>query len=90
MKRIGFHPLAAAAAIVAGTLVSLAAAPAFAQANIDKLKQMKVSGTDADIPTVAQTGKNASLLRDNLKNIKLLPGFKIDLYAVVPDARSIA
>ena len=90
MKRIGFHPLAAAAAIVAGTLVSLAAAPAFAQANIDKLKQMKVSGTDADIPTVAQTGKNASLLRDNLKNIKLPPGFKIDLYAVVPDARSIA
>lgn len=90
MKRIGFHPLAAAAAIVAGTLVAVAATPAFAQANIDKLKQMKVSGTDPDIPTVSQGGKTAEQLRQNLKKIKLPDGFKIDLYAVVPDARSIA
>jgi len=58
--------------------------------NIEKLKQMKVSGTDANIPTVPQTGKNADQLRENLKRIKLPPGFKIDLYAVVPDARSMA
>ena len=67
------------------------AGPAQAQVqNIDKLKQMKVSGTDPNIPLVPQTGKNADQLRENLKRIKMPPGFKIDLYAVVPDARSIA
>lgn len=58
--------------------------------NIEKLKEMKVSGTDPNIPTVEQTGKNADQLRENLKRIKLPPGFKIDLYAVVPDARNMA
>lgn len=82
--RIG--PLALAAAATA----LFAASAALAQDNLDKLKQMKVSGTDPDIPTVLQGGKNADLLRDNLRKIKLPPGFRIDLYAVVPDARSIA
>jgi glucose/arabinose dehydrogenase len=78
-------------AAVALLLTLAAALPASAQMqNIDKLKQMKVSGTDANIPTVPQTGKNADQLRENLKRIKLPPGFKIDLYAVVPDARMIA
>ncbi|MEO5697051.1 MAG: sorbosone dehydrogenase, partial [Burkholderiaceae bacterium] len=80
------------------TVLSAAVATAFlivgaaqAQApNIEKLKQMKVSGTDPNIPTVAQTGKNADQLRENLKRVKLPPGFKIDLYAVVPDARMMA
>jgi glucose/arabinose dehydrogenase len=65
--------------------------PAFAQApNIEKLKQMKVSGTDLNIPPVPQTGPNADAIRQNLKRIKLPPGFRIDLYAVVPDARHMA
>ena len=89
MKSASFTSLAVAATLAATTF-ALTASPALAQADIDKLKQMKVSGTDPDIPTVLQTGKNANLLRDNLKNIRLPPGFKIDLYAVVPDARSIA
>ena len=80
---LALSTLAAAAALLTGTLVN-------AQTNIDKLKQMKVSGTDVNIPTVAQTGKNADQLRENLKRIKLPTGFKIDLYAVVPDARSMA
>lgn len=77
------------------TLTALATAAALLSAtagaqNIEKLKQMKVSGTDPSIPMVAQTGKNADQLRANLKNITLPAGFKIDLYAVVPDARSMA
>ncbi|MEO5699450.1 MAG: PQQ-dependent sugar dehydrogenase [Casimicrobiaceae bacterium] len=75
------------------SLVCLASFPVQAQtsdANLEKLKQMKVSGTDPNIPSVAQTGKNADLLRENLKRIKLPAGFKIDLYAVVPDARMMA
>ena len=51
---------------------------------------MKVSGVDPSMPPVPQTGKNADAIRENLKRIKLPPGFKIDLYAVVPDARHMA
>jgi glucose/arabinose dehydrogenase len=69
---------------------SLAAAPTYGQTNIEKLKQMKVATTDLNIPLVPQTGKNADQIRENLKQIKLPPGFKISLYAVVPDARHMA
>src|SRR5581483_11011849 len=58
--------------------------------NLEKLKQFKVSGTDLNIPPVPQTGKNADAIRENLKRVKLPPGFKIELFAVVPDARHMA
>jgi glucose/arabinose dehydrogenase len=60
------------------------------QQNIEKLKQMKVSGVDLNIPPIPQTGKNADAIKENLKRVKLPPGFKIDLYAIVPDARHMA
>jgi glucose/arabinose dehydrogenase len=63
---------------------------ASAQANLDKLKQMKVATTDLNIPVVAQTGANAEAIKNNLKKVKLPPGFKISLYAIVPDARHMA
>ncbi len=73
------------------TAALLAAGPVQAQApNIENLKQMKVSGVDPSMPPVPQEGKNAAALRENLKRIKMPPGFKIDLYAVVPDARHMA
>ena len=40
-----------------------------------------------DLP---QDGRKADAIRANLKQIKLPPGFKIDLYAIVPDARHMA
>ncbi|HET6719147.1 MAG TPA: PQQ-dependent sugar dehydrogenase [Rhodocyclaceae bacterium] len=58
--------------------------------NIDKLKQFKVSGVDLNIPPVAQGGAKAEAIRANLKRVKLPPGFRIDLYAIVPDARHLA
>ena len=75
--------LAAAAMVCVATSAS-------AQANLEKLKQMKVATTDLNIPLVPQTGKNADAIKANLKRIKLPPGFSIDLYAVVPDARHMA
>ncbi|MDO9284016.1 MAG: PQQ-dependent sugar dehydrogenase [Aquabacterium sp.] len=80
------HPLrlAAVAALTCAT-----ALPATAQ-NIEKLKQMKVATTDLNIPVVPQTGRNADAIRANLKRVKLPPGFSIDLFAVVPDARHMA
>jgi glucose/arabinose dehydrogenase len=58
--------------------------------NLQKLQQMKVATTDLNIPLVPQTGRNADAIRENLKRVKLPPGFKIDLYAIVPDARHMA
>lgn len=79
-------PLHLAAVAVLSCAVAL---PAAAQ-NIEKLKQMKVATTDLNIPLVPQTGKNADAIRANLKRVKLPPGFSIDLFAVVPDARHMA
>ncbi|MCK9685034.1 PQQ-dependent sugar dehydrogenase [Scleromatobacter humisilvae] len=77
-------------ALTAAALATLATSPATAQSNMDKLKQMKVASSSLDIPLVPQTGKNADAIRANLKRVKLPPGFRIDLYAVVPDARHMA
>ena len=81
--------LLTAGAIASALLVTLLPQAA-AQQNIEKLKQMKVSGVDPNMPPVPQTGANADAIRENLKRIKLPPGFKIALYAVVPDARHMA
>ena len=84
MKRT-WKATAVAVALAVGSIM-----PAVAQQNIEKLKQMRASGTDPNIPSVPQSGKNADALRENLKRIKLPPGFKIELFAIVPDARHMA
>ena len=60
------------------------------EVNLQKLQQMKVATTDLNLPVVPQSGRNADAIRENLKRVKLPPGFKIDLYAMVPDARHMA
>jgi glucose/arabinose dehydrogenase len=80
-------PLGIAVAALALALPMIASAQ---QQNIENLKQMKLSGVDASLPPVAQEGRNAEAIRANLKRIKLPPGFRIDLYAIVPDARHMA
>ncbi|MDH4052244.1 MAG: PQQ-dependent sugar dehydrogenase [Rubrivivax sp.] len=75
---------------LAGAALLALSMPALAQQNIEKLKQMKVATTDLNIPVVPQTGKNADAIRENLKRVRMPPGFKIDLFAVVPDARHMA
>ncbi|MBK4737747.1 PQQ-dependent sugar dehydrogenase [Noviherbaspirillum sp. DKR-6] len=58
--------------------------------NLQRLEGFRSTGASLTMETVPQTGARADALRSNLKNIKLPPGFKIDLYAVVPDARHMA
>jgi glucose/arabinose dehydrogenase len=59
--------------------------------NQSKLQNMQATGTAmAAFNFVPQTGANADQLRKNLEQIKLPPGFKINLYAIVPDARHMA
>lgn len=78
--------------LVAALAATAMASPVLAQAarNLEQLKQMRVSGTDLNIPTVPQEGRNADAIRANLKRVKLPPGFRIELFAVVPDARHMA
>jgi glucose/arabinose dehydrogenase len=79
--------LLACALLLAG---AAQAQPAAGPGNIEKPKQFKVAGTDLNIPPVPQEGRNANAIRDNLQRVKLPPGFKIGLFAVVPDARHMA
>jgi glucose/arabinose dehydrogenase len=67
---------------------SQAAPPA--ASTLEKMKSFKVATTDLNIPPVPQGGANAAAIKENLKKVKLPPGFKIDLFAIVPDARHMA
>ena len=75
------------------SLVSLAAliaaTPALAQTNLEKLGAFKTTGV-TEFEVVEQGGEYAAGIREILKRINLPSGFKIDLYAVVPDARHMA
>jgi glucose/arabinose dehydrogenase len=67
------------------------AMPAHAQDNMQKLTNMQTTGTgSAAFNYVPQDDEYAAQLRKNLEQIKLADGFKINLYAVVPDARHMA
>jgi glucose/arabinose dehydrogenase len=74
----------------AWAVATACAFPAAQAQNIEKLKQFKVSGTDLNIPVVPQEGRNAAAIRENLKRIKMPAGFKIELFAIVPDSRHMA
>jgi len=83
----GLLGAAAAAALLAVTpAVAQSASP---DRNLDTLGAFKATGA-TDIPTVPQNGRKAEAIRKHLTKIKLPSGFKIGLYALVPDARHIA
>jgi hypothetical protein len=73
------------AGLLAGTILS---APVLAQHNMDKLANMQ--RTDAIFTFIEQEGEHADALRDILQYINLPDGFEVSLYAVSPDARSMA
>ena len=74
------------------TVALIFASAANAQSNnLQTLQQFQATGTGSTaFEMVAQQGEYADQLRKNLENVKLPDGFKISLYAVVPDARHIA
>jgi glucose/arabinose dehydrogenase len=85
---------------VAVSLVALClgAAPVLAQTQtqtqtqdpLSKLEKVQTTGYGLKFQMVEQGGPNAEAIRKNLEQVKLPPGFKIDLYAIVPDARHMA
>ncbi len=83
-----------ALSVIASAGAVLMAFPALAQqptaGNLEKLSKFQSTGTPLEIPQIPQQGPKADQIRKNLQQIKLPPGFKIDLYALVPDARHMA
>ena len=74
--------------------LALSAGMATAQAadvpdNLEKLSNFQSTGV-TDFTFVDQTGDFAEGIKRNLERITMPPGFKIELYAVVPDARHMA
>lgn len=76
--------------LACGTLASPILAQGAAQDNVQKLMNMSTTGASLNIETVEQSGTKADAIKRNLESVKLPPGFKIALYAVVPDARHMA
>lgn len=60
---------------------------ALAQANFDKMLGFKSAGAGLEFPTVPQEPTCIAQLRKNLERGKPPPGFKIDVFAIVPAAR---
>ncbi|NNE23313.1 MAG: sorbosone dehydrogenase, partial [Rhizobiales bacterium] len=83
---MSFKGLLSAAAALALMAVT---GPASAETNLEKLGKFQTTGV-TEFQFIEQTGANANAIRKNLERIKMPSGFKIDLYAVVPDARHMA
>ena len=70
-------------------VLALMAAPALSQSNLEKLGSFKVTGTKEHV-FVDQSAAEGDSIRSVLEGIKLPEGFKIEIYALVPDARHMA
>jgi glucose/arabinose dehydrogenase len=57
--------------------------------NLEKLGKFQTTGT-TEFTVIPQGGDNAKAIKKTLERIKLPSGFKIGLYAIVPDARHMA
>jgi glucose/arabinose dehydrogenase len=75
-------------ASAAATIFAISSA-AHAQTNLEKLGQFKTTGV-TEFTVIDQGGARAESIRNMLKRVNLPSGFKIDLYAIVPDARHMA
>ncbi|MBL3571035.1 sorbosone dehydrogenase [Rhodovulum sulfidophilum] len=80
--------------LIGAAVAAVLAVPAFAQGadvpdNLERLGNFQTTGT-TDFTYVPQEGAFADGIRKTLERITLPEGFRIGLYAVVPDARHMA
>jgi glucose/arabinose dehydrogenase len=61
-----------------------------AQTNLEKLGSVQTTGTSFADKLIDQGGPKAAQIKKNLESINLPDGFKISLYALVPDARHMS
>ncbi|MGC9369130.1 MAG: PQQ-dependent sugar dehydrogenase [Paracoccaceae bacterium] len=81
-------------ALLCAAAASLLSSPVLAQSadvpdNLEKLSNFQTTG-ETEFTFVEQDGDFAEGIKKNLERITLPDGFKIGLYAVVPDARHMA
>jgi glucose/arabinose dehydrogenase len=81
--------LAAVSTVALASAVSAQPAAQPPTSNLEKLMSFQSTGTTEPKP-IPQEGRRADAIRRNLEKVKLPQGFKIDLYALVPDARHMA
>lgn len=74
-------------ALAVNALLLAGVQTALAQTALEKMQGLQATGTSFADEGVPQTGSSVDSIRANLANINLPDGFKIDLYARVPDAR---
>jgi glucose/arabinose dehydrogenase len=86
----GLKAAASLAAVLLSSAAALAQGAPNPPGNLEKLSNFQGTGASMDIPTIAQGGRKADAIARTLKQIKLPEGFKISLYAIVPDARHMA
>lgn len=82
------NSLLAAAALMTASASTLA----FAQtqdSNLERLSNFQTTGT-SQFEVIEQGGEKAEAIRRILEKVRVPSGFKIDLYAIVPDARHMA
>ncbi len=78
-----------AAAFATATAITGSAYAAGDDANLDRLGKFQTTGTGQG-QVIPQEGKYADNIRKILQTIELPPGFKIELFALAPDARHMA
>lgn len=78
--------MSSVAVLLATTALALAQQQS---SNLERLSNFKTTGT-TEFETIEQGGSKAEAIKRTLEKIKLPDGFKIDLYAIVPDARHMA
>jgi glucose/arabinose dehydrogenase len=81
--------LAAVSTVALASAVSAQPAAQPPTSNLEKLSSFQSTGTTEPKP-IPQEGRRADAIRRNLEKVKLPQGFKIELYAIVPDARHMA
>ncbi|MGB3243305.1 MAG: PQQ-dependent sugar dehydrogenase [Sulfitobacter sp.] len=81
--------LLSSVALLALTTGHVSAQSAELPANIERLQSMQSTGVK-DFTVIDQSGTYADGIKKTLEQIKMPDGFKIELYAIVPDARHIA
>lgn len=77
------------AASAAALVLALAGSANAQDQNLEKLGGFKTTGTPMMVP-IPQTGENIEALKAIAAKIKVPDGFKVSLYAAVPDARHMA
>lgn len=86
----GSPPASPSAEAPAGETAAVAAPAAPADPSLERLSGFQKTGGDTRFTTIEQTGPFADGIKKTLERITLPEGFRIALYAVVPDARHMA